>query len=254
MLIIKGIYYDQIRKNTLVAAGTMMLGLSTGGSATAAPIFYFDAAAFNSALSGVSSNGFSGTVETFDTLASGSKGTGFTAPSGIGFSTSTADTELRVNAAAEPSTSGLNALAQRFTGAGGPIDEQFGFGTVLDIDLSTTTNAFSATLINNLSSFLASDLVIDVNGTTGNIAGASNTLIPGSTASFAFIGVIDEAMAFSDLTMTFDTTETISIGELDDVTYYNENTPATSPIPVPAALPLLLCGIGALVMIRRRKT
>ena len=235
-------------------AGVLALGLSIGGPAAAAPTFYFDAAAFDSALAGLYPDGFDTTVETFDMLAPGSQGTNFTGPSGIGFSTATPDTELRVNADPEPSTSGFNTLAQSFTGAGGLFDEQLGFGTVLDIDLGTTTNAFSANLITNILTFLPEDLLVEVNGAGGNITDRESTPIPGSTAEFRFVGVIDPTSAFSDVRMTFGSlTDGFGIGELDDVTYYTAKLPDTPVIPLPAALPLLLGGIGALAMVRRRK-
>lgn len=231
--------------------GALAFGLHLGAPALAAPTFFTDAAAFDSALAGLSGSGVTATVETFDMLVAGSWGSSFTAPSGIGFSTGTADMELLVRSSTAPSTSGFNALGQRFVGPGGPFDEQFGFGTVLDIDLGTATNAFSAALVNNLSFFLPEDVVIDVNGATGTIEDASNTTAA-SGARFAFIGVIDAATAFSDVRMTFDTTASTSIGELDDVTFYSKNTPVTPAIPVPAALPLLLGGLGALAALRRR--
>lgn len=239
-------------RNAVLSAVAGALGVILGGGATAAPMFFTDAAAFDSALAGLSANGFTATVETFDTLTAGSRGTSFTAPSGIGFSTTTADIEFLVRSSTTPSTSGFNALGQRFVGEGGPFDEQFGFGTVVDIDLGSATNEFSVALVSNFGFFLPEDVVIEVNGATGTIEDATSATAA-SGARFAFIGVIDAASAFSEIRLTFDTTASTGVGELDDLTFYTENTrPDTPAIPVPAALPLLLGGSGALVMLRRR--
>lgn len=231
--------------------GAVACGLHFGAPALAAPTFFTDAAAFDSALAALSDSGFSATVETFDTLVAGSWGKSFTAPSGIGFSTDTADTELLVRSSTAPSTSGFKALGQRFVGPGGPFDEQFGFGTVVDIDLGAATNAFSVALVSNVGYFIPEDVVIGVNGSKATIEDASSATAA-SGARFAFIGVIDADTAFSKVRMTFDITLSSSIGELDDVTVYAENTPVSTAIPVPAALPLLLGGLGALMVLRRR--
>jgi hypothetical protein len=245
------LYFKTFVVNSALGA---VLALGVTGSATAAPVFYFDETAFNSALAALSTTGFDATVETFDDQTAGDKGSSFMGTSGISFSTATADTTLRVNQATAPSTSGFSALAQTYDGPlGGPFFEPLGFGTTVDIALGTSTHAFSSALVVGLNfEVLPQDLLVEVGTASSSITQGTGTAIDNFSA-YRFIGVIDPTTAFSSVTMTFgQLSDSNDIGELDDVAYYTERMPDVPQIPLPGALPMLLAGLGALVALRRR--
>lgn len=221
--------------------------LATGSDA--ATTGYTDAAAFNAAVASI--GGLAANVVDYESQSPGGFPNG-TVIGGITHSyTGLSTYQLGIRDIG--GTSGTNTVGSALIG--GTTVEQLGAGDVVTFGFSAT-NAFSLRVIAGPDfQFFAGDAVL------GNGAGAA-TIPAGvgeaagcTNCSSVFLGLVDPASTFTSATLTFDPDAPVSF-EIDDSTYYTEVAPPPPPdppvVPLPASLPLLLAGAGALLALRRR--
>ena len=130
---------------------------------------------------------------------------------------------------------------------------RLGLGEGIDFALSQPTQAFGLyVVVNDGFNFFADDATLSAAGTTvGNpVVDPFDNDVNGVNAPF--LGIVDDMAAFSAATIQFGSTPGnfgATLFEIDDIAY-------TTPVPIPAALPLFLAGLAALGLTgwRRRNT
>ncbi len=230
--------YDEKGKfmfRTTAAAAAIVLG---AGAAQAAVIDFEDFAN-GEAINTVSAGGVTATV----TTVSGRKNAKFN--QAVAFDTSlsgTADPDLEApftgpETGAPGSTNPGKVLI--ITQDGGPNDERFG---------GTVTFDFSQPI--NFLSFEAFDGgIFDVTSAKGDQAlFAEEVLFSDNVSGFLAVDGFD---GVSTLTFTFADSGEGASGAIDNLTFEVADTPA--PIPLPAALPMMLAGLGGLGLVARRR-
>lgn len=237
--------------------GAMAIAISAlvvpnrGSAAQADGVATFtDAAAFDAALAALGT--VSSIVATYDDLTAGSMLPEGTAVSGIthDYTGGNADIDLLIRDFPKVSTQTLGTLFD------GSFVGTFGFDDAVTFTTAQPYRAVSFDLLNNPNfAFLATDVTLSAGGLSLDVAPGAGGGTPVATAvERRFFGIIGAAATIDTAMLTFDAPGT-SIGEVDNVTFYGvDDTTVTPPIPVPAALPLLLGGIGALAALRRRAT
>jgi len=241
----------------VLLTGAMALAvsvLSVPTRAAAAPAdgmaTFTDAAAFDAALAALGT--VSSIVATYDDLTVGTVLADGTAVSGIthDYTGGSAEIDLFIRDFPEGGTQTLGTL---FDGA---FEGTFGFDDAVSVTTPRPYRAVSFDLLNNPNfAFLATDVTLSAGGLSLDVDPGAGGGTPVATAvERRFFGIIGAAATIDTAVLTFDAPGA-SIGDVDNVTFYNvEDTTVTPPIPVPAALPLLLGGIGALAALRRRAT
>ena len=215
---------------TFTAAAALAVALPMG--AQAASVSFTDQAAFEAALAAAGLASQPSVTETFDVADQLIGGSGTTFGSGL-----------------------------TVTATDGSADNNV-TGEVLRISLDSTNAAIPASPLTSTVQFdfpVATrfvSLFFGENGVggIGNDSGTTLTLSNGFSESFSladpgylgFFGILSDD-AFSSLTFTSNNTGTFTDDDIriDDVTF--------SAVPVPAALPLMLVGLGALGIARARR-
>jgi hypothetical protein len=250
------------RSSTTTAGKRVLLGaavavavsaLAVPTRATAAPAdgaaTFTDPAAFGAALAALGT--VSSIVATYDDLTVGAVLADGTAVGGIthDYTGGSALIDLLIRDFPEGGTQTLGTLFD------GTFEGVLGFDDAVTFTTASPYRAVSLDLLSNPSfDFLASDVRLSAGALSVDVAPGAGGGTPVATAvERRFFGIIGAAATIDTATLRFDAPGT-GIGDVDNVTFYSVTDPTvTPPIPVPAALPLLLGGVAALAALRRRR-